>query len=277
MLRNMTMIEVPQGSGQIAAEWIGTGPLVVCVPGMGESRACFRHLLPGLAKAGYRAVAMDLRGHGDSALSFDRYDDQAAASDVLAVIEALGGGPATVIGNSMGAAAGVLAAVEAPGVVDRLVLIGPFVRDPGPAVMRLFLRLMLAKPWGPMVWKGYYSSLFGTLRPSDHDAHVHDALALLGRPGRWRAFQATAATSHAPAEAALNAVTAPTLVIMGDKDRDFPNPQTEADWVAAALHGQVQMVPGAGHYPQGEQPELVLAAVLPFLRIDCDQEQVHHG
>ncbi|MFT4294682.1 MAG: alpha/beta fold hydrolase [Micropruina sp.] len=103
----MKLIEVTRGPGRIAVEVSGSGPLLLCVPGMGESRASFRHLLPGLVDAGYRAAAMDLRGHGDSSVGFDRYDDPAAASDVLAVIDALGGGPAVVVGNSMGAAAGV--------------------------------------------------------------------------------------------------------------------------------------------------------------------------
>lgn len=109
------LIEVERGGGRIAVESSGAGPLVLCVPGMGESRASFRHLVPGLVQAGYRVAVMDLRGHGDSSAGFDAYDDPAAAGDVLAVIDALGGGPAAVVGNSMGAAAAVLAAAARPG------------------------------------------------------------------------------------------------------------------------------------------------------------------
>jgi pimeloyl-ACP methyl ester carboxylesterase len=265
MIRNMDRIEIAGGSGQIAVEAVGSGPFVLCVPGVGESRASFRHLLPGLAAAGYRVAAMDLRGHGDSSAEFDCYDDDAAASDVLAVVEALGGAPATVMGNSMGAAAGVLAAAQRPEALARLVLIGPFVRDHSPAVMRLVMRMLLARPWGPLVWRCYYGSLFGQQRPEDHDEHVRHARALLTRPGRWPAFAKTARTSHASAEAALARVTVPTLVVMGSCDRDFRDPRAEAEWVAQALHGRYQMIAGAGHYPQGEVPEAVLAAVLPFL------------
>ncbi|MFT3877366.1 MAG: alpha/beta hydrolase [Propioniciclava sp.] len=258
-------MRVSQEFGQVAVEVEGNGPLVVCVPGMGESRASFRHLLPGLAAAGYRAAAMDLRGHGDSAVEFDAYDDPATARDILAVIEALGGRAAAVIGNSMGAAAAVIAAAENPDAVGRLVLIGPFVRDHGPAAMRGVMRALLAKPWGPAVWSRYHASLFGERRPDDHDEQLRRTHALLRRPGRWRAFQQTARTSHAPAEAMLGRVASPALVVMGERDPDFRDPEAEAVWIAQALRGQHRMIPGAGHYPQAEQADAVLAEVLAFL------------
>ena len=269
MLHNMTLIHVPHEGGTLAVELTGIGPLVLCVPGMGETRASFRHLAAGLTARGFRVAAMDLRGHGDSSADFVQYDDEAAARDVLAIIEHLGGGPAVVIGNSMGAAAAVIAAATRPEAVDRLVLIGPFVRQHGgpvnQALMRTMFRVLIARPWGPAAWRAYYLSLFGTERPADHDAHVAQTTASLRRPGRWRAFQATTRTSHAPAEAALPRVSAPTLVIMGDRDRDFPDPEAEARWIADAVRGEVRMIAGAGHYPMGEQPEYVLAALEHFM------------
>lgn len=267
----METIEVPRPGGFVAATVTApasapdTARLVVCVPGMGESRAAFRHLVPGLVDAGYRVAAMDLRGHGDSSTGFDAYDDPAAAGDLLAVVDALGGGPATVVGSSMGAAAAVLAAAERPAAVDGLVLVGPFVRDHGSPAARLLLRLLLTRPWGPALWGAYYGSLFGRATPADHAEHTARALALLRRPGRWSAFQATTRTSHAPAEAALPRVRAATLVVMGEEDRDFPDPRAEAAWIAGALNGRHRMIGGAGHYPMAERPAEVLDVLLPFL------------
>lgn len=267
---NGSLIEVERPDGRIAVEVTGRGPLVLCVPGMGENRASFRHVVPLLADAGHRVAVMDLRGHGDSSAEFSSYDDPATAGDLLAVVDSLDSGPATVIGNSMGAAAAVIAAADRPEAIAKLVLIGPFVRDHGPAGLRTLMRLMLLRPWGPTVWRGYASSLFGAVRPDDHEEQFGRTMALLRRPGRWRAFQATVReVTHAPAESALPHVDAPTLVIMGSRDRDFPDPEAEARWIADALHGEHRMIPGAGHYPMAEQPEAVFAELRSFLSAEA--------
>lgn len=256
----MNTMRVNNDGGSIAVEVHGDGPLVLCVPGMGESRSSFRHL--SLAESGFRVAIMDLRGHGDSSVDFEDYDDPATARDILAVISHLGG-PATVIGNSMGAAAAVIAATEYPDAVNGLVLIGPFVRDHGPAAA---LRFALMKPWGPIVWTMYHRKLFGDITPDDHAEHLTLTRQLLKRPGRWRAFERTARTSHTPAEAALPKVNVPTLVIMGDKDPDFRDPEVEAIWVAGNTRGRHTMIPGARHYPMAEQPEAVMSVITPFLK-----------
>ena len=265
----MIAVKIPREAGTIHVEIRGEGPLVLCVPGMGETHAAFRHLVPGLVAAGFRVASMDLRGHGASSTTFDSYDDLAAAGDALAVLEGIGADRAALVGSSMGAAAAVLAAFRAPGLVSHLVLIGPFVRDRGSALTRTVTRfglvLALAGPWGRSVWRRYYPSLFGQCVPADHQEHVERSLSLLDDPDRWRAFRRTTGTSHAPAEEALPGVHAPTLVVMGSRDPDFPDPGAEARWVAGALGGDVVMVPGAGHYPMGEEPDVVLGAVLPFL------------
>lgn len=252
--------------GRVAYDVRGEGPLVVCVPGMGDLRSVFRFVIPGLAAAGYRVASMDLRGHGDSDVTFDAYDDVAAATDVLALIRELGGGPAVIVGNSMGAGAAVWAAAEDPGVVRGLVLIGPFVRNaPVGRGAEFAFRLALKRPWGPAAWNAWYARLYPGRKPADLDAHRARIRASLREPGRWDAFIATTRTSHAPAEARLDEVTGPALVVMGGADPDFPDPAAEAAFVARRLRGRVLMVPGAGHYPHAETPEVVVPAVLEFL------------
>jgi pimeloyl-ACP methyl ester carboxylesterase len=61
------------------------------------------------------------------------------------------------------------------------------------------------------------------------------------------------------------AITIPTLVVMGDKDPDFPDPKVEADWISSTLGGTTVMIEDAGHYPQSQQPEQTAAAILDFL------------
>src|SRR5690606_41862025 len=61
-------------------------------------------------------------------------------------------------------------------------------------------------------------------------------------------------------------VRAPSVVVMGGADPDFPDPEREAREVAASLHGRHVMLPGIGHYPQAEAPQATLDAILPTLR-----------
>ena len=60
---------------------------------------------------------------------------------------------------------------------------------------------------------------------------------------------------------------------MGEQDPDFKDPRAEADWIAAALHGDVVMVPEAGHYPHSQRADITADAILKFLR-RVDQSDV---
>lgn len=262
----MTARFLARPEGNIGYELTGAGPLIICVPGMGDLRSTFRHLTPELAAAGFQVAAMDLRGHGDSDATFSAYDDVALASDVRALIETLGG-PAVIVGNSMGAGAAVIVAAECPDLVVGLVLVGPFVRNPkGSAVMAPLFALMMLRPWGPAALNAWLPKLYAGATPADHAAHVAAMLESVRRPGRWRAFQRTARTSHAPAEAALDTVSAPTLVVMGERDPDFKDAAAEASWIAGRLGGAVLMVPEAGHYPHAQRADVVAPAVAAFAR-----------
>ena len=232
--------------GRVAYDVDGDGPLVVLVPGMGDLRATYRFIAPVLREAGYRVALMDLRGHGDSDATFATYGDVETASDIIALIEELGG-PASIVGNSMGAAAAVIVAAQRPDLVDGLVLVGPFVRS-------------------ALTWKSYLPKLYAGRRPADFEAYRKQVVASLHRPGHAKAFSRTTHISHDPAEARLHDVRAATLVVMGEKDPDFPDPKAEAAWIAEVLHGEVVMVPEAGHYAQSQQPDTTANAVLGFLK-----------
>jgi pimeloyl-ACP methyl ester carboxylesterase len=262
----MTTSYLDRGPGRIAYDVAGEGPLVVCLPSMGDLRSIFRHTVPALVDAGYRVATMDLRGHGDSDDGFDSYDDIALASDVIALIEHLGGGPAVVVGNSMGAGAGVWVAAEQPSLIAGLALVGPFVRNPkAGALARLGMRLALTKPWGPAVWTTYYKQYYPVQPPADLDEHRARIKASLARGDHWRSFVKTSRTDHTPAEERLDRVKVPVLVIMGEKDPDWPSAPDEARFVASALGGELVLLPDTGHYPQAQRPERVNPALVAFL------------
>jgi pimeloyl-ACP methyl ester carboxylesterase len=232
---------------------------------MGDLRGAYRFLSPVLVKAGYRVACTDLRGHGDSEATFGAYGDVETAGDVLALIEELGG-PAVIVGNSMGAGAAALAAAEQPELVSGLVLVGPFVRNGKmSAIQRVLLRVAMAPLWAASAWKSYMPKLYAGQRPEDFEDYRKQVVASLRRPGYAKAFSLTTRTDHTPAEARLADVSAPALVVMGEQDPDFPDPRAEADWIARTLSAEVVMVPEAGHYPQSQRPEITTAAIVGFL------------
>ncbi|MDD9207166.1 alpha/beta fold hydrolase, partial [Georgenia sp. 10Sc9-8] len=126
----MTTHMLQRPGGRLAYDCTGTGPLVIAVPGMGDLRQNYRHLLPYLLREGHRVATMDLRGHGESEATFTEHGDVVTARDVLALADVLSPTePVTLVGSSMGAAAALWAAAERPDRVRAMVLLGPFARD----------------------------------------------------------------------------------------------------------------------------------------------------
>lgn len=257
--------------GRLAYSVQGVGPLVVCVPGLGDLRDEYRLLTPALVAAGLRVAALDLRGHGESSTGWGDYSAEAIGSDVLALIRALEASPTVVVGTSMAAGAAVWAAAEEPELVAGVVLIGPFVRDVGsPALQRALqgvFRVLLARPWGVSFWMRYWTSLFPTRKPDDFDAYAARLRTNLSEPDRFGALRAMMlGPSRRGIEARLERVKKPALVVMGTKDRDFKDPAAEAELVAARVGGEVELVEGAGHYPHVEFAEQTAKSVVAFAR-----------
>ena len=75
----------------------GSGPIVICVPGIGDTRAEYRFLAPVLERAGYRVIAMDPRGMGESSVTFEDYSAAAVGADMAALIQQIGSPPVNVI------------------------------------------------------------------------------------------------------------------------------------------------------------------------------------
>jgi pimeloyl-ACP methyl ester carboxylesterase len=262
----MTTSYLDRGPGRIAYDVQGDGPLVICMPSMGDVRSVYRFTVPALVAAGYRVATMDLRGHGDSDDGFDAYDDVALAGDALALIDHLGGAPAVLVGSSMGAGAAVWAAAEHPGQVAGIALLGPFVRNPRTGLVgKLAVRLLLMKPWGPAAWTAYYRKFYPGQPPADLDEHRARVRASLGRADHWRSFLRTTRTDHTPAEQRLDRVKAPALVVMGEKDPDWPDPVAEARFAAERLGAELRLLPETGHYPMAQRPERVNPALVAFL------------
>lgn len=252
--------------GSIGYDEQGDGPLVILAPGLGDLRQEYRYLAPRLAAAGYRAVTVDLRGHGGSSPRWPSYAAGAYADDLVALIDHLGGGPAVLVANSFAADPAVRVAARHPERVDGLVLIGAFVRAAKVSpLMAALMRVLFTGPWRVRAWAWYYGTLFPGRKPADYAAYRRALAANLAEPGRFEAVRALMFRDEPSAEAELGKVLSPTLAVMGSKDPDFPDPAGEAAWIAARTGGEAAVIDGCGHYPFSERPDETAERILAFL------------
>lgn len=132
--RRRIPIKSPAGDGVMAA--VEMGPegrpvdLVFCHAN-GFNALTYRTLLNPVADAGYRVLAIDMRGHGLSELEADPGDGHGSwanfGSDLIGLLETLETPPKVVAGHSMGGTSGLVAAGLRPDLLGRLVLLDPVV------------------------------------------------------------------------------------------------------------------------------------------------------
>jgi pimeloyl-ACP methyl ester carboxylesterase len=111
----------------------GEGPLVLFVHGFPESWYSWRNQLPAIAAAGYRAVAIDVRGYGRSAapLEVDAYGMLHLVNDNLGVVEALGAPSARIVGHDWGAPIAAHSALLRPDVFEAVAFLSVPYTPPG--------------------------------------------------------------------------------------------------------------------------------------------------
>jgi pimeloyl-ACP methyl ester carboxylesterase len=102
----------------------GTGPLVLFLHGFPEFWWAWQHQVRVLADAGFRAVAVDLRGYGASDKPPRGYDGYTMAGDVAGLVRALGERTAVLVGSGYGGLLAWTAACFHPRLVRRLVVVG---------------------------------------------------------------------------------------------------------------------------------------------------------
>ncbi|WP_369023756.1 alpha/beta fold hydrolase [Nocardia cyriacigeorgica] len=107
-------------------------PLVLLLHGFADLWWSWRHQLTGLSDLGYRAVAVDLRGYGDSDKPPRGYDGWTLAGDVAGLIRALGHTEATLVGHADGGLVCWATAVMHPRLVRAIAVIG----SPHPAALK---------------------------------------------------------------------------------------------------------------------------------------------
>ncbi|MFL6163642.1 MAG: alpha/beta fold hydrolase [Jatrophihabitantaceae bacterium] len=128
---SVVLIEGPWSHRTIRANGIalhvveaGSGPLVLLLHGFPTFWWTWHHQLVDLAAAGYRAVAVDLRGYGASDKPPRGYDAATLAADIASLVTALGESTAVLVGTDLGGLLAWTVAARQPQVVRRIAVLG---------------------------------------------------------------------------------------------------------------------------------------------------------
>ena len=275
-----------------SAQAMGDGPIVLCLHGFPDNAGSFRHQLPVLAEAGYRAVSLTLRGYEPRSIPTDGdYTIETVATDILAVIDSLNAGPVHLIGHDWGAAVAYVAAAAAPERFRSLTVMavphaGRFARDGLriPRQLRLswymglfnipwlsdwivsrrdyrFIR-WLWRDWSPS-WQPEPGVLEGVISTLSQPGVRSAAL------GYYRAALSIKALLVSVEEAHYS-VPVPTLALSGERDGCIASDVFEELMVAQDFPQGLTFsrIPQAGHFLHQEQPGRVNRKIVDWLKLN---------
>jgi len=276
-----------EANGQVfAVDEAGEGDAVaLCLHGFPECRFSWRFQLPALAAAGWRAVAPDLRGYGDSSRpeGRDAYRIEHLVADAAALFDACGARRRLLIGHDWGAMIAWTFAIQRTRPLDGLIIMNV----PHPAVFRHVLRHSWAQRR-----RSWYVAFFQLPRlpealltagraravaqsfhgmAVDRSAFPPDVLERYRRnallPGAmtamlnyYRANFAGLSNDAAPSPM----IETPTLMIWGEEDTALGLELTEG-YGPYVVDFTLERLPGVSHWVQQEAPEAVNARLLAWL------------
>jgi pimeloyl-ACP methyl ester carboxylesterase len=251
-------------------------PPVVLLHGGGQTRHAWAGTAATLAAAGWYAIALDQRGHGESDWAPDaNYDRFRYADDVIEVAAALPS-PPILVGASLGGMSSLMAIHRADTDIARaLVLVDIATRMEQQGLERIF-EFMKAAPDGFASLEEAADAVAGynphRPRPSDLDGLKKNLR--LGEDGRWRwHWDPRFLDMKEPAEpprrwseidAAAESLTVPTLLVRG-RMSDILSEEGAQIFLRQVPHAKFADISNAGHMVAGDRNDLFSDAVLEFL------------
>jgi flavin reductase (DIM6/NTAB) family NADH-FMN oxidoreductase RutF/pimeloyl-ACP methyl ester carboxylesterase len=248
-------------------------PIVLLLPAPGQGREMWRGASEALAKAGRRAICLDLRGHGDSDHASDgAYDLNAYADDLKAVLGQLSS-RATVVGAGPSGVAAIVAVGESePGAVSALVLVGVTAWVEPAVAARI--RAAARKRGEAFADSAQVLAAIAQVHPFEPAPASTERLLKAyerGADGLWRwrgdprtvnAFYVSTETRRIEAAAARIAV--PTTLIRGTLNEAVSEAATQR--LQALIPGaERQEIDGGGHYIVTDHEDAFNAILLEFL------------
>ena len=266
---------LPSGQSLSAIQW-GDAPELVYLHGGGQNAHTWDSVI---VASGRPALAIDLPGHGHSDRRGDRdYSPWANAAAVAPVIEALASTASAVIGMSLGGASLIRLAAESPHVVRRTVIIdvSPSVNAPGRA-MTPEQRGSVALIGGPPTYESFQAVFDATmaLSPKRTPAGIrrgvrHNTVRLDDGRWAWRydLFRQAEGEMQWHDFATLwddvAAIPSPVMLVKGG-DSVYVLPEDIDEYRRRLPSVRVEVVDGAGHAVQSDQPAALVALLTDFV------------
>ncbi|MCP3975877.1 MAG: alpha/beta hydrolase [bacterium] len=280
---------IPVGDGiELAITEAGEGPAVLLVHGWPETKHSWRHQLPALAAAGYRAVALDCRGYGGSSKpdASDAYGLTSVVEDVIGLIDAADLGTPVLVGHDWGSIIMWTAAVMHPDRFRALASLNVPYRGWCVGFPTIdYMREHLADRFGYVIAfqevgrteasfekdpDGFLQRVYGSIATdsgfmSDADFGTYRDAFVAGGMAPPLNYYRNIDANHAALASFENAeIQLPTLMVTADSDPVLPASLADGmeRWIPELT---VEHVTGSGHWTQQEQPEQVNAALIRFL------------
>lgn len=271
MSGEMRSIEVNGTNLNVRIE--GEGPNVLLVHGFPDCHTVWRHQIPALVAAGYRVIAPDTRGCGDSAMSTavaDYHVDNLVA-DLLGLLDALEIGRVRLVAHDWGACIAWQLVLACPDRVDRYIALS--VGHPTAYARAGLLQklkgyyILLVQLRGIAEWLLRCRNWQGLRLVTRYPVELDNWRAALGRPGRLTAaLNYYRANLHIPFSHDNPSARVPVLGIWSSGDialaeRQMVNSRdyVEADW-------QYRRIDGASHWLQLDAPDEINPILIDYLR-----------
>jgi pimeloyl-ACP methyl ester carboxylesterase len=274
------------GAGRFTADTAGPadGPLVILLHGFPQTRHSWRHQVPALGAAGYRAVAPDQRGYSpgvrpDPSVDLAAYRVDHLVQDVLDIADAVGhAAPARfhLVGHDWGGQVAWLTAAQHPERVASLCVLS----RPHPAAFRRAFQEDVddqrhrsrhhrafhdPATVGLLLENGAQRLRRSLAERGVPEAAVDEYLSVLGEPAGLEAAIAWYRAVGLLANVEVGPVPLPTLYLWGDGDHSVG--PSAARWTAEHVNApyRFEVLPGVGHFVTDEVPERVTAHLLAHL------------
>ena len=240
-----------------------SGIPVLLLHGYSDSWYSYSRALPHLP-ATFHAHAVSLRGHGDSDRPPTGYRFEDLADDLAGLMDALGLGPAIVVGHSMSSSVARRFAADYPERLLGLVLMGSFSKyRNNPAVEELWAAVSrLENPVDAAFVREFQESTMARPVPQAFlETVIQESLKLPAQT--WRAVLGQQMDADFTGE--LDKIAAPTLIVWGDRDAFCP--RRDQDILTRTItRSKLVVYEGTGHTPHWEEPQRFVADLAAFAR-----------